>query len=145
MWLTSIIGLLTGLGGPIIKLGSNIVDLQRQKADAKTQIAKAEIDARIEETHDRRAVLVAEAGSRLAGGLNASMRFLLTLGPLLVLSKILIWDKVVGSFDGCAGSRGTLDVCSSYRTDILDTNLWWVITAVVGFYFVTSTASILKK
>lgn len=145
MWITSIIGLITGLGGPILSLGNNIVDLQKQKADAKTQIAKAEIDAKIEETHDRRAVLVAEAGSRLGSGLNASMRFLLALGPLLVLTKILIWDKVIGSFDGCAGSRGVLDVCASYRTDILDTNLWWVITAVIGFYFVTSAASILKK
>lgn len=135
---TSIIGLITGLGGPLLSLGNNIVELQKQKSDAKTQVAKAEIDAQVEALHDRRAVLIAEAGNRLANALNASMRFLLALGPLLVLSKILIWDKVVGSFKGCAGPAARPIDCATFRTDMLDTNLWWVITAVIAFYFIAS-------
>ncbi len=114
------------------------VIIQKVKNDAKTQVEKAKIQAEIDEVNARRAVIIAEAGSRLAGGLNASMRFLLTLGPLAILLKLFFWDKVVGSFVGCAGRGGILEHCNTFRTDPLDTNQWAVIAAAIGFYFVTS-------
>lgn len=87
----------------------------------------------------RRDVLITEATNPTSAKLNASMRFLLALGPLLILLKLMVWDKVVGSFAGCAGKPITIIGCSSFNTDPLDTNQWAVITAVIGFYFLYDT------
>ena len=130
--LLTILGWVTGLAGPISQITNKILDLQKQKLDAESNLQKAKIDQEIELAHDRRAVLVAEAGSRI----NAYMRFLIALGPGLYLFKIFFWDKVVGSFLGC-NKAGGLE-CPKFETDPLDTNLWMVATAVVGFYFLQS-------
>lgn len=143
--LSVILGFVTGLAGPIANIASRIVDLQAKKVNAATEIEKARIDQQLEEAHDRKAVLVAEAGNRLAGTLNASMRLAIALGPMTVLTKIFFWDKVVGSFAGCAGEAGQNIGCETFRTDALDTNLWAVITAVIAFYFVYDLATRLKK
>jgi len=53
--------------------------------------------------------------------------------------KFFAWDKTVGSLAGCAGEVGrTLAGCETFRTDALDANQWWVVIAVVGFYFLAS-------
>ena len=132
----SILGLLTGLAGPLAQITGKITDLKLAQVQAKSNTERAEIDQRIEEAHDRKAILVAEAGQRIAGTINASMRFILALGPAVLLSKIFVWDKVMGSFYGCAGNQGQLDPsCNVFRTDPLDPYLWGVVTAVIAFYF----------
>ena len=45
------------------------------------------------------------------------------------LTKLLVWDKALGDW-----THG--------HTDKMDANMWWCMTAVVGFYFV---AGIFKK
>lgn len=141
----SLLGLLTGLAGPISALGGKLADLWLARQKATTDYERAAIDRQIQESHDRQAVLVAEAGSRLAGGLNASMRFLIALGPMLLLNKYFIWDKVIGSFWDCAGSKGLLPRCDHFTTDGLDSNLWWVVMAVIGFYFLYSIVDKVKS
>lgn len=62
----------------------------------------------------------AESGSRI----NAFMRAFIAIGPALYLFKIFAIDKVICPPLGLA--------C---RTDPLSPELWQVVTAVVGFYF----------
>lgn len=131
----SILGLLTGLAGPLSSITGKISDLLVARAQARTDQERMKVDQQIEEAHDRKAILVAEAGNRVAGTINASMRLALAVGPAAILLKLMLWDKVIGSFAGCAGSGGHGLNCASFRTDPLDTNQWMVITAVIAFYF----------
>lgn len=141
--LSIILGFITGLSGPISAVISKISDLKMAKLAADSNIEKAKIDEQIQEAHDRQSVLVAEAGNRIAAALNASVRLLLTVGPALFLTKVFAWDKVVGSFSGCAGKLqlDMLKKCQTFKTDPLDTNLWWVIIAVIAFYFMYDIAA----
>ncbi len=140
----TIIGLITGLGGPLLSLGSQIVDLQKVKADAKTQVEKAKIEADIEAIHDRRAVLIAEAGNRLAAAMNSSMRLVYALPGAIIVWK-LMFDHVIGSIVGCSGKAGALLECAIYRTDPISDNEWKIIMAAAGFYFVTEIVNKIKS
>jgi len=128
----SLLGLLTGLGGAISSVTSAISNVQIAKINADTDEKRAELQRDEDALHDRRAVLVAEAGSRI----NAVARFLLALGPILYVLKYYAWDKVVGSFLGCAGPGAP--VCRVFMTDGLSTQMTVVMTAVLGFYFLYS-------
>lgn len=143
--LALILGFITGLAGPITSTINKLTDLKIIKAQTESDVRRKEIDREIEATEDRKAVLVAEAGQRLAGGLNAIMRTAIAIGPASVLLKIFFWDKVIGSFAGCAGTLGEQDHCITYTTDKLDSNLWAVITAVVAFYFLYDISTRLMK
>jgi len=123
----SIIGLLTGLAGPIANIASNITDLQRAKISAATDEKKAEIQGQIEALHDKRAVLVAEAGNRI----NALIRGIFSIGILVYPLKIFLWDKVIGSFFH--------QTASIFETDGLSNNDTWVLMTVIGFYFLGNT------
>lgn len=136
--LFSILGFITGLAGPLSNLANKIVDLKSQRLKAETDIERHKIDQQIEEVHDKRAVLIAEAGSRIGVAINASCRLILAIPAGVILYKLLVWDKVIGSFDGCAGKAGNALRCVTYNTDVLDTNQWAVIAAVIGFYFLTT-------
>ena len=129
----SILGFITGLAPIFGEIAGQILSLEKARLIAVTDVQKAELNKQIEELHDKRAVLVAEAGNRL----NSTMRFLIALGPAIYLGKIFIWDKTVGAFAGCAGK--TSEYCRTiFQTDPLDYNLWWVALGVVGFYFLTT-------
>lgn len=129
--LGTILGFITGLAGPLANVVSKISDLQIAKVQASTDTERLHIDAQISESHDRMMVLQAEAGSRI----NAIMRFLLALGPMVFLVKVFIFDKVLGSLLGY-GKGGDI-----FSTDPLDSNLWAVVTAVLGFYFLYDIAA----
>lgn len=133
--LAIILGFITGLAGPISSVIAKISDLKIAKVQASTDQERLHIEAQIAEAHDRMAVLTAEAGSRI----NGIMRFLLALGPMLFLNKIFIFDKVIGSFMG--QSKGG----SIWNTDVLDSNLWAVVTAVLSFYFLYDMAASWRK
>lgn len=122
--LTMILGFITGMAGPISAAVSKLTDLNIAKVQASTDAEKLHIDAQIAEAHDRVMVLQAEAGSRV----NAIIRAMLALGPMIFLWKVFVWDKVVGSFAGY-----TKDI---FTTDALDSNLWSVVIAVLSFYFI---------
>jgi Protein of unknown function (DUF3154). len=117
-----------------------ITSIVGKLADAKVELAKAETDEkriaakeRVDTLQMRRDVLVAEAGS----GINAKMRAGLALGPMVYLTKIFLFDKVLGSFLGY-----TKDI---FTTDPLDDNLWKVVVAVVGFYFLYEIGARFKR
>lgn len=146
MWsfITAIPGLLSGLFGSINHITDAISNEKIAGLNAKTQEEKIASDERVQTLSARRDVMIAEAGT---SRLNIYIRSLIALGPASVLLKIFLWDKVVGSFAGCSGAEpGT---CKVFVTDALDPNLWAVITAVVGFYFLTEVglgvARIIKR
>lgn len=142
--LSLILGWVTGLAGPIASITNKIIDLRAKQADTQSAMEKAKIEQQIEEAHDRKSVLVAEAGNRIAGAMNATVRLALTIGPASVLIKLLLWDKVIGSFYGCT-AKAIPTFCNVFRTDPIDQNLWWVITAVIAFYFLYDIAARSRK
>jgi hypothetical protein len=117
------LGLLTGLAGPIRDITREITSLQQARLKAETDVEKAGITREIESAHDRKAVLVAEAGSRL----NAIVRAVAAVGPISYVLKIFLFDKVIGSFVG--------HTANIFRTDPLTTEQAAVLAAVIGFYF----------
>jgi hypothetical protein len=136
--LALILGFITGLAGPLAQVANNITDLNKMKVQAQNNTELAQINSQLEAVHDRRATLIAEAGSRVSSVINASARLLLALGPIVILNKILVWDKAWGSLKGCVGDTSHMPLCKIYNTDALDPNLWWVVMATVGFYFLTA-------
>lgn len=138
--LSLILGFVTGLAGPIASIASKISDLQLAKVQATTNTEKMKIDQQIEEAHDRRMVLIAEAGNRL----NSYMRFFIALGPASLLFKVTFWDKVMGSLVGCTNPT-IASQCYAFRTDPSDPQIWTVLIAVIAFYFAYDLAARSRK
>jgi hypothetical protein len=109
---------LLGLVDPISRIVGKIADAKVEANKALTDRTRIEADERVKSLEARRDVLIAESVHKA----NAYMRLFIAFGPALYLNKIFIWDKVLGPLTGG-------------RTDALDENLWKVIAAVIGFYF----------
>lgn len=95
--------------------------------NAKTDQERVAAEERVNTLQAQRDVLIADAQH---SNLDIIMRFAIAVGPAAFLTKVFLWDKVLGSFLSD----------NIWRTDPLDTNLWSVITAVVGFYFLYTGA-----
>lgn len=120
------ISFLIGLIDPISRIAGKIADYKIAAQNAQTDRERLAADERVKSLEARRDVMVAEGSlSRL----NIFMRFFLALGPAVYLNKIFIWDKVLGWG----------------RTDALDSNLWGIVVAVVGFYFLYDIAARLRR
>lgn len=134
--LSLIIGALTGLAGPISQVINNITDLRKRQAESKSEVEKQEIQERIEALHDRKAVLVVEAGNRVSAILNAGTRLALAIPVVAIVAKLYLYDKVIGSFASCAGKTAAMvPYCATFRTDSLSPMDTAVILGVLGFYF----------
>jgi hypothetical protein len=116
---------LLGLIDPISRITGKIADAKIASAQASTDRERIAAEERVKTLDARRAVMVAEAGSRI----NAVMRFAIAFGPMLYLNKIFVWDKVL-----------KLGV-----TDNLSDDLWKVVASVVGFYFLYEIAARWKR
>lgn len=138
----ALLGLLPAAFNTVNGITNAIANAKIAGINATTEQDRIAAQEQVAALEARRDVLVAESHSPW----NGLMRFMLALGPMVILNKFLVWDKVVGSFVGCAGpAGGAMDTCTTFRTDPLDPNMWWVITAVVGFYFVAETIGKFKK
>lgn len=132
-----ILGLITGLAGPISNAVASVNDLKAKRLTVESDQERVKIDAEIREAEGRKAVLIAEAGNRIAAAINAIIRAGLALGPVAYVLKYYLWDKVIGSFSGCANlPRGVKapEHCSTFVTDGLNTEMAAVMTAVIAFY-----------
>lgn len=146
----ALLGLIPRLFTTVDGITTAISNERLKLIQAKTDQDKIASQERINALQARRDVLVAESGR---SNFNAIVRGLIGLCVAGVLAKILIWDKAIGSLAGCSGKLANLEQnlisCSKYTTDALDGNLWGVITAVIGFYFLyeaaTNTARIIKS
>lgn len=132
--LPTILTTLTGLGTTASSISKDIRDLQMKKEETKSNERLREIDAQIQALHDRKDVLVAEAGSRINGFVRAGF----AIGPMLYVFKYYAIDKVIGSFVGCSGEIArTIPGCKVFATDGLSPQMAAVMTACIAFYFVT--------
>lgn len=116
-------GLLLGLIPDAFKtingITSAIANERLKKIQATTDQQKISSDERIKHLEAIRDVRL----SKMENPLTAIMMFGYGIGPLVLLTKIYIWDKAFGQWTGG-------------HTDPLGTDLWWVITAQIGFYFI---------
>jgi hypothetical protein len=135
--LTGLPGMISGLFGTINHVTDAITNEKIAARNAQSEDERTAANERVATLQMRRDVMIAEAGSKL----NARIRAGLALGPLVILLKIFIWDKTIGSFMGCAGPAAAHDAsCKTFVTDPLDPNLWQVVMVVLGFYFLSEGA-----
>lgn len=128
---------LLGLIPQILGLGGSIVDLLKQKSKAESDKELKEIDKQIEAVREKRAVLIAEAGSAFGGTINSAMRATIALSASLLMFKLWAWDKVGGSIAGCSGKFGSLPGCEYFLTDPLNEWELGALTTIICFYFVS--------
>lgn len=123
----------SGAFGTINGITKALGDAKIAAINAQTAQEKIHAEERVSMLQARRDVLIGEAsaGSRL----NLIIRSLFAMGPLSVVLKLYLWDKVVGSLVGC--SQAAAGTCGMFTTDPLDENGWKVISVVLGFYFVS--------
>jgi len=132
--LSAILGLLPGAFSTINSITNAIANERLALISAKTDQDRIAAQENINALQVRRDALIAKKSP-----MTDLIMFILALGPGVVLLKFFAWDKTVGSLSGCAGEIGrTMAGCETFRTDPLDANQWWVIIAVVGFYFLAS-------
>lgn len=132
MW-SFILGLIPGLFTTVNGITNAISNERVTQINAKTEQEKIASQERINSLQAKRDLMIAESGT---SKINAFMRASMGASVSLIVAKLLVWDKIIGSFKGCAGTVGQgLEQCSSFRTDLLDANQWSIITAAIGFYF----------
>jgi hypothetical protein len=115
------IGFLLSLINPLATIAGKIAEARIAAANAQTDREKISSEERVRTLEQRRAVLVAESGSRL----NSLMRAAYGVPPAIYLGKLYVWDKVLG--------WGVTDPLSPMMENVL-----WT---VVGFYFLQWTVS----
>ena len=118
-FLTAIFGLIPGLFTTVQGITNAIANEKINLAQAQVESDKAVIGERIASLQAKRDVLVAESG---ASKINAIIRSTIGGSVAFILAKLFIWDKALGDYTGG-------------HTDPLDPNLWSVIMATIGFYF----------
>lgn len=121
----SLLSLIPGLFNTVNNITNAIANERLKLIQAKTDKEKIDSQERITTLEKQRQILLAKSGqweTRL-------IMFALGVGPTILLSKIYVWDKAFGQW-------------TNGSTDKLDDNLWWIIIAQVGFYFL---ASVFKK
>lgn len=126
-------GFFSGMFGTINGVTKALGDAKIAAINAGTAQEKIHADERVSMLQARRDVLIGEANS--GSRLNLIIRSLFALGPLSVVLKLYVWDKVIGSLVGC--SQAATGTCGAFTTDPLDENGWKVISVVLGFYFVS--------
>lgn len=119
------LGFLLGLIDPLSRITGKIADAYAEKQKAQTDQEKIAADERVKTLEARRAVLVAESGTKLNGFIRAGF----ALPFVIYNAKLVIWDKVLG-----------LGV-----TDPLSAELFQVELACIGFYFLYDITARLKR
>lgn len=137
MW-SFLLGLIPGAFKTIDGITTAIANERLAQISAKTDQERIASQERVSALQARRdALVIAQANPW-----TARVQAFIALSAGTVIFKLLAWDKVIGSLAGCAGEAGRADSCYMFRTDAIPDNQWYVVTAVVGFYFL---ASVFKK
>lgn len=124
------ISLLLGFADPIEKITAAIVKARADGLNATTEQEKIASQERVSTLQARRDVMIAEAP---VSRINIILRAGLALAVVIIVWKLLVWDKTIGSLLGC--SQAPAGTCKIFTTDPLDANQWWIVTVVIGFYF----------
>ncbi len=128
--LLSLLGFLPNVLSTVDGITKAIADEKIAALTATTQQAQIASQERIAALQTRRDALIA-AESQPVTGWTRSLIVLIGAAPILFKMS---WDKAVGPFFGCVGHTepGT---CGIFTTDLLDPHQWYVIGAVIAFYF----------
>ena len=138
--ITAIPALISGLFGTVNGITKAIADEKIAGINATTEQERIHSAERVQTLQSRRDLMIAEAG---VSKLNIIVRSAMGLSVAIVLFKLLVWDKVIGSLVGCSQAlRGT---CGSFTTDPFDDNQWKIIMIVVGFYFLYEGATAVTR
>ena len=118
--LMTLLGLIPGVSSAITGITNAITNEKINLAQSQTESDRIASQEKIASLQAKRDVLIAESGS---SKINAFIRASIGGCVAFVLGKIFVWDKALGDYTGG-------------HTDSLDPNLWNVIMATIGFYFV---------
>jgi len=118
--LSILLGLIPGVFSTITGITNAITNEKINLAQSQTESDRIASQEKIASLQAKRDVLIAESGS---SNINAFIRASIGGSVAIVLGKIFVWDKALGDYTGG-------------HTDALDPNLWNVIMATIGFYFV---------
>lgn len=116
---TSVLGLIPGLFTTVNGITNAITNEKINLAQAQNQSDQIAASERIATLQAQRDIMIAEAGS---SKLNAIVRGCIGGSVAILLMKLYVYDKALGQWTGG-------------HTDALDPNLWTVVTATIGFYF----------
>lgn len=117
MW--AILGLIPGLFSTVQGITSAITNEKIHLASSQNESDRIASQERIATLQAKRDIMLAESGS---SRLNAIIRACIGGSVAFLLAKIFVWDKALGTY-------------TSGHTDPLDSNLWSVVMATIGFYF----------
>ncbi len=128
-----LLSLIPGLFTTINGVTSAISNERLKLIAAKTDSERIKAEENIASLSAKRDVLVAEsAGSKI----NTIIRATMGCSVSILVAKLLVWDKALGEWTGG-------------RVEALDDNLWWIVTTIIAFYFlsdtVKATARIIKS
>ena len=123
-------GIVSAFTDPITKITETIADARVQLEKAKNDKERLAGEERVKTLEAKRDVLIAEAQSGIK--LNALVRSLMAIPVVILLWKLIVFDKVFGHWLG-------------WRTDPLSEDLWWIVVIIIGFYFVDSMTARLKR
>lgn len=140
--LFSLIGIIPSALNSVNKITDAIANERLKKIQAKTDEDRLASEERVKTLEAQRDALISESNRSKA---PIYVQSAVGLCVAILTAKLLVWDKVIGSLYGCAGIYGANADCAWFRTDPLGDDLRWVAMTVIGFYFLSSTASILKK
>jgi|ERR1019366_7960334 hypothetical protein len=136
MWalLTGLPAMLTGLFTTVSSVSHDLANEKIAFMNATTDRERAEIQERIDALQQTKSVLVADAAR---SSIDMWMRVIAGTGPIAIVTKIFLWDKVIGSLAGCSG-KNTPASCDIFTTDPVTTEQWVLVGVVYGFLFVHS-------
>lgn len=130
------LGLAKDFMGPLTDVFRKIEDTKVQLAQAANESEKNRLTAKLAALQVQAGILQTQANLQAEEShstrLNIWIRSMIALGPMVLLNKILIYDKALGQWTGG-------------HTDALDMHLWYVVMVVLGFYFVHETVSLFKQ
>lgn len=123
-------GMISGMFGTIDNITKAISNEKINARNAQTEEERIASDERVKSLEAKRDLMVVESGVTRA---NIMVRSAAAVPIVIVLWKLLVWDKVVGSLVGCA--RAAKGTCNTFVTDPLDENQWKIVMIILGFYF----------
>lgn len=131
MWaiITALPSLISGFFGSVNGITNALSNAKIAQINATTKEEKIRADERVEALTLRRDVLIADAAH---SKIDMWTRLGFSIGPIIVLGKILIYDKALGQWTGGF-------------TDPLGDMLWEVIMVELSFYFVYTGATTVAK
>lgn len=122
--LLSMIPVIGKLFDTVSTITNKLGDIKVATLNATTQQERDKLEAQARELESRRDVLIAQ--QKTPGGLLVTViQSLLGLAVVIIMWKLVVWDKALGQW-------------TSGHTDKLSPDIWDYIKVVTGFYFVTT-------